>query len=334
MSGQDPITFNTRTAPLDGSEKFINPAATPEELITTDQVKDYVLAAIQQATLTGTIVTFADGQTYDLQHIADTDTFATVSGNVITFANGDTLNVSGGGVDTFATLGGSVITFADGQTTDLATIDTDTFASLAGNVITFANGDTVAIVDTDTFASLAGTVITFANGDTLDVQSIDTDTFATLSGSTITFPNGNTITVPTDSFYDAGQGFWVMGTAGITVTLGAAGAYTMDIPANAKLDFYHKNFENSNIGTELDASGNFTLTMNWNQANTSWKDAILPSISGFGNGEEYFIGATGQAASIGISVQHSEPSGGSYTSSFTGVSGSIGGKPIQIKGSF
>lgn len=135
-------------------------------------------------------------------------------------------------------------------------------------------------------------------------------------------------------YYDAGEGFWVKGTVGISVSSGSAGEYKMNIPVGSELEFYYKNFKAGDIASELDTSGNFTLTMNWNEANTSWDDVFLPSIVGYVNGQQYYLGATGQTSITGINIQHSLPSGGNYTSTFTGVSGSIGGTSTQIKGSF
>ena len=102
------------------------------------------------AVLNGNILTLADGQTYDLTHVVDTDTdtFATIAGGVITFADGSTVDLSSFDTDTFATLNGDVLTLPDGQTYDFSSIianDTDTFATLSGSTITFPDGQTIVI---------------------------------------------------------------------------------------------------------------------------------------------------------------------------------------------
>lgn len=72
----------------------------------------------------------------DLQGL---NTFATLSGNVITFADGSTIPVPAG-----STLVGTILTTSDGNSIDLATLDTDTFMSAVTNPdgsISFTNAD-------------------------------------------------------------------------------------------------------------------------------------------------------------------------------------------------
>lgn len=113
------------------------------------------------------------------------DTFATVSGSVITFPNGDTVDLASfdTDTDTYATYAGTTITFPNGETVDLASFDTDTdtFSSLTGSTITFPNGDTITIMppppaanaspladnraDTDLRAAVIGTSTDYARED-------------------------------------------------------------------------------------------------------------------------------------------------------------------------
>lgn len=142
------------------------------------------------STLSGTIITFEDGQTFDLAHTTDTNTFATVLGTVITFADGSTLDISG--TNTFATLSGTVITFPDGQTINVQ--DTDTTYTV-GNTDQITMNLSSTNVITATFApqptGTEPTVLSYnPSTNTFSWSTVNTGNTSTVNG---VLPTGNLI---------------------------------------------------------------------------------------------------------------------------------------------
>ena len=147
-------------------------------------------------TLSGTVITFANGATLDLASI-NTDTFASISGTVITFANGSTFDVASVDTNTFVTFGNTGQVFsADGTAGINLTTDAELAAAILAAVGLASTGSDAATglnlaVETNTAgintlnsadvtAVLVGTTLTITgtNGDTaaIDLASINTDT--------------------------------------------------------------------------------------------------------------------------------------------------------------
>ena len=156
-------------------------------------------------TLSGTVITFANGATLDLASI-NTDTFASISGTVITFANGSTFDVASVDTNTFVTFGNTGQVFsADGTAGINLTTDAELAAAILAAVGLASTGSDAATglnlaVETNTAgintlnsadvtAVLVGTTLTITgtNGDTavIDLASIDTDTNTQLSDSEV-----------------------------------------------------------------------------------------------------------------------------------------------------
>ena len=198
-------------------------------------------------------------------------------------------------------------------------------------------------------ATLSGTnlVLTLNDASTVTVslatlEDIDTNTFlqsAVLGVDnvlTLTLSDGSTVTVDLSSLagggggaglsiYNAGQGIWVKGTAGITATSGAAGVYNLNVPSGGILESLQKNF--TNAGTEFTVGGEVVININWNTGafNTSFADAVLPNIK--------LIDAAGtqrEPAAVAVTVQHTAVAGGSTSTTVANINGV--GTPIRIKG--
>ena len=82
----------------------------------------------------------------------------TLSGTVITFANGATLDLASINTDTFASISGTVITFANGSTFDVASVDTNTFVTF-GNTGQVFSADGTAGINLATDAELAAAIL-------------------------------------------------------------------------------------------------------------------------------------------------------------------------------
>jgi hypothetical protein len=198
-----------------------------------------------------------------------------------------------------------------------------------------------------TAASLDGDTLTLSRvsgGDvTVDLSSIDTDTDdfiadAELQGNNLvlTLDSGGTVSVDLSSLagggggtsisiYDAGLGFWVKGTAGITVTSDNQGIYDFDIPAGGILESFQKQFTNS--GTEYTGGGEVQLNLNWNTAafNTGAANSLLPAIKLIpGNNQQY------EPTSLAVTVAHTSVAGGVSATTIANINGA--GTPLRVKG--
>ncbi len=174
------------------------------------------------------------------------------------------------------------------------------------------------------------------------LEDIDTNTFPTsavLNGSNqlvITMNSGATVTADLSSLagggggaglsiYNAGQGVWVKGTAGITAASGAAGVYDIDVPAGGILESFQKNF--TNAGTEFTVGGEAVFNIDWNTGafNTSFSDSVLPDIK--------LIDAAGtqrEPGAVAVTVQHTSVAGGVTSTTIANINGL--GTPVRVKG--
>lgn len=199
-----------------------------------------------------------------------------------------------------------------------------------------------------TAASLDGDTLTLSRvsgGDvTVDLSSINTDTddfvaSAALDGGNnlvLTLDSGGTVSVDLSSLagggggtslsiYDAGQGFWVKGTAGITVTTDSQGIYDFDIPAGGIMESFQKQF--TNAGTEYTGGGEIQINLDWNTAafNTNAANSVLPTIKLIpSNNQQY------EPTSLAVTVEHTSVAGGVTATTIANVNGA--GTPLRIKG--
>jgi len=153
-----------------------------------------------------------------------------------------------------------------------------------------------------------------------------------ITESIITIPASPGSGETTLTNYDAGEGFWVYGEAGVTVTRTAVGEYSLDVPEDTHVISINKRLTDQD--TETNGSGSTIVTTNFNTTDfhTSWTDAKLPLISFVAsNGEQYFPNATGSAQPLGITATHSEPGAGINTLTLTNVSGAIEPDQITLK---
>lgn len=198
-----------------------------------------------------------------------------------------------------------------------------------------------------TAANLAGDTLTLtrvSGGDvTVDLSAIDTDTDdfianAELQGNNLvlTLDSGGTVSVDLSSLagggggtsisiYDAGQGFWVKGTAGITVTTGSQGIYDFDIPAGGILESFQRQF--TNAGTEYTPGGEIQINLDWNTAgfNTNAANSLLPAIKLIPSNNQQF-----EPGSLSVTVEHTSVAGGVTATTIANVNGV--GTPLRIKG--
>ncbi len=186
-------------------------------------------------------------------------------------------------------------------------------------------------------------ILTLNNGSTvpvdLSVLAVDEDDFVTAADLddttlTITLDSGATVSVDLSSLvsgstgmtiYDAGLGWIVKASPGVTVTSDAPGVYNFNIPNGGILDFYQKNF--TNAGTEFTVGGDVVINMNWNTAifNNSFGDAVLGDYAFFdGAGTEREPGV------VPVTVQHTSVAGGQTSTTIANVNGL--GTPVRIKG--
>lgn len=131
------------------------------------------------------------------------------------------------------------------------------------------------------------------------------------------------------STYDAGSGgltdFYVLGTAGITVTSGAAGQYVISVPDGGELlDFA---YELSNFGTQLDGSGNaqITITHATSGVNTSRANMRAKSYKLIDSG-----GNERDPGDVAVTIQLTSVSSGSTVQTLAGINGL--GVPVHLRG--
>lgn len=178
---------------------------------------------------------------------------------------------------------------------------------------------------------------------TVDISPIDTDTddyvaSADLDGTdlVLTLDSGATVTVDlsslggggggtTISIYNAGEGVWVKGTAGITAAVGAQGVYNIDVPTGGILESFQKEF--TNPGTEFTVGGEALFNIDWNTGafNTSFANAVLPVIKLIpSNNTQY------EPSSLSVTVNHTSVSAGITATTIANINGV--GTPVRIKG--
>lgn len=197
-----------------------------------------------------------------------------------------------------------------------------------------------------TAANLAGDTLTLSRVSggnvTVDLSSIDTDTNDFVAGAALqgnnlvlTMDSGSTVSVDLSSLsggggtsisiYDAGLGFWVKGTAGITVTTDSQGIYDFDIPAGGILESFQKQF--TNAGTEYTPGGEIQINLDWNTAsfNTSAANSVLPTIKLIPSNNQQF-----EPGSLSVTVEHTSVAGGVSATTIANVNGA--GTPLRIKG--
>lgn len=178
---------------------------------------------------------------------------------------------------------------------------------------------------------------------TVNLSALDTDTddfvaSADLEGTdlVLTLDSGAEVTVDLSSLagggggtsisiYNAGQGFWVKGTAGITVTSAAAGVYDFDVPTGGILDSFGKEF--TNAGTDFTVGGDVLINIDWNTGafNTNYANAVLPAFKLIPSNNQQF-----EPASLSVTVSHTSVAGGVTATTIANINGL--GTPVRIKG--
>ena len=126
------------------------------------------------------------------------------------------------------------------------------------------------------------------------------------------------------STYMAGEGFWVEGSAGITVTSGAAGEYTINVPDGGFLRKFWRNLDDAG---DLDGSGNVTITVSRAQANLNQDrdSADIPTYWLIDSG-----GTQRNPSDVGVTIQTTTMSGGDTVQAINGISGM--GLPVTLNG--
>jgi hypothetical protein len=173
------------------------------------------------------------------------------------------------------------------------------------------------------------TPVNSIQGDTLDFIAYIQ---GAIDGDLITLPSNSGQGTTSLSFYDAGEGFWVKGDTGITVTKTANGEYTLSIPENKAIVSLHKRLTDES--SELNGSGSLLLTVDYNTTDfhTSNTNAQFPTVSFiWNNGEQYEPQATGNVSAIGITATNSTPSSGASLLTLTNVSGAIDPLELTLK---
>jgi len=134
--------------------------------------------------------------------------------------------------------------------------------------------------------------------------------------------------------YDAGQGFWVFGDAGVVVTTTGNGEFTITVPANALIVSIFKQF----TGTAADTNGSNAMVLTWifqgsPSYNAGAANAFKPVITfEASNGEQYESQSTSKPSPVSVTVSHSTPAAGTFTTTLANLSTQT--PPIGIKGQF
>lgn len=235
----------------------------------------------------------------------------------------------GGGADgviTGATVTGSNLTITRSVGADIVTdvsslLDNVQVVSgaVAGNNLTLTLSDaSTVVIDVSTLVGGGG------GGDDWGAQVIQHDPSSTSSGDGTV---GSPLLVPASgvSIYDAGLGFIVMGTPGITVTSSAAGVYDIDIPSGGIMYSFDKQF--TNAGTEFTVGGEVQLNLDWNTAvfNTSFANAKLPDLTLHDP-----AGTEREPGAVFVTPQTTAVAGGTTATTVANINGL--GVPINLKG--
>lgn len=127
------------------------------------------------------------------------------------------------------------------------------------------------------------------------------------------------------SYYDAGLGFWVKGTAGITVGSSAAGVYDIDVPSGGILEYFKKQV--TNAGTELTAGGDMTIEIERNSGtiNQGAATAIDPTFTLVDSG-----GNHRNPGDVAVTVQRTSVASGAISLTLANLNGL--GTPVEVIG--
>lgn len=198
----------------------------------------------------------------------------------------------------------------------------------------------------DVLEILADSMHVHKDGQTVDfslIQGIDSETFDTVTAEVIVSPDagnalesranglyasgsGGGVSQARDTFYNAGQGFWVYGSLGVTATVGTQGEYTVSIPDSSRVLSMWVEFDQA---SDLTVGGEAVITINHNTGvySTSFANALLPIVQIVDSG-----GVQRNPGDVSVTVTTATPSGGSTVTTAANINGL--GYPHRLKFNF
>lgn len=250
---------------------------------------------------------------------------------VLTLESGDTVSIN---VSTLVNTDDYVVSGAvSGNTLTLTLESGDTVDIDVSSLVGGGGGDGTPYVNDESGSNAPGGAVAPSNppaspasGSVVIEAWDDAIRYWNWNGSawSLAYEQSLSVVAASQSVYDAGLGFWVKGTPGVTVVSGGTGIYNVDIPAGGIVDSIQKRF--TNAGTEYTVGGEVILSIDWNTGafNTSFANAILPDIELYDP-----AGTEREPGAVFVTAQTTSVAGGVTSTTVANINGL--GVPINMK---